>query len=471
MNRAETYLAEAERCRQAGNDAFTQADDLVVGKTEVSDDDQSKADDLYSQAEQAFTKAKDWERRSKLAEAADEAERFAEGQRRRNRLPQERAADVGGSRLNDAPTALELAERSQALTLRFAGQHHDEDAAFRRWPVESLFVLALRERCTGGEIMTAEQREAWAGYSKTSREARYALAPTQKADTDNVGGVLVPEYLDSMIRDAAKFEGPLADDSRISVIMQGSTGVQKIPRATDVNDDDKQPERLAEAADATIKSFGFDEVTLTPENFAVMIVLTDQILMADVISVEPYLARKVGELFGRRQNRFFTSGTGNQQPKGVTQIGAGRHVTTAAKGVVAEADVINLLKRLDAAYHGRPSTFCMMHQNAIFDLMKLRDNGELVFPRTPNGMNVVLPGGNPLVANNRLSVPDGGNSAAGDVFMVIGDFSDYTKVQVGGLMTERERYLRSYQWLVGFNTYLDASPIIEDAYALLKSAA
>ena len=134
MTRAETYLQEAERCRQAGNDAFSEADGLVVGKTEVSDDDQARADDLYSRAEQAFTKAKDWERRAKVADAQDEAERFADAQRRRNALPQERAGGASGSRLNEAPTALELAERSRALSLRFAGQHHDEDAAFRRWP-------------------------------------------------------------------------------------------------------------------------------------------------------------------------------------------------------------------------------------------------------------------------------------------------------------------------------------------------
>lgn len=468
MSKAEQYRAEAERARQMGRDAQKDADELVLNKPDASESDQKAAEEKYDAMRAAFTKANEWDERATAADKADAADRLLTAQRERNRLPlTEPASATSGSTLNDAPTVMELVSRSRAF------ESGNIDLAAKRWPVENLFLLAVRDRCHDGRIMTAEQREAWADYERTAEQATFelALTPTQQVKTDAAGGVLVPEYLDRMIRDKMVYEGPLADDSLISVLRTNSTGVMKLP----VNDDieTKLPARLEEATDATIQETAFSEVTLTPENFAIQMVLTDQILLGDVISIEPYLARKVGENFGRRQNAFFTSGTGTNQPKGVTRVAAGRKVSVAANTGVTETDVQNLKKLLDFAYHLRPSTRVMAHQGTIFDLMILRDStgGNLVFQRTPDGLGVLLGGNGPVMANNRLNERTAGSSntefEATDQIMVMADLSDYTKVQVGALRFERERMLRSYQWLVGWNTYLDATPVVENAYAVL----
>ena len=485
MTRAEQYRQEAERALQAGTDAQNDADALVLGKSEVSAEDQQRADEKYEAMSAAFKSARDWELRAQEAEKADLHASFRQGQADRNLLPPTEPA-VSGVRnldLEDQPTGMELLQRQFAnqtpeLQRRFS------DVAHRRWPVEGLWVMALAEsmKARGPDQerirMTDKQRKAFATYQRNAHDARmaaWAITPTQKADTDNLGGVLVPEYLDRMIRTEAKYEGPFADDALITTLMMGSTGLMKLPRNTSINDDAQLPGYVAEATDVTPITTEFDELTLQPDNFAVQYAISDQLMLSDVISIEAFLARKVGENFGRRQNAYFTSGNGTNQPTGVTTVAkATRQVDVGTSGQIDRDDVYSLAQKLDAGYHMRPSTRWMVHFNTMLELMKLTENGERLFDRIDGGRNVVLPGGGPggVLWNNRLYPYTA--TTADQIVAVLGDYREYVKVQVGGLRFETARGakgLESFQTLLSWNTFLDGKPAWDSAFAKLSAIA
>ena len=470
MTRAEQYRAEAERVRQAYQDQMSAGDALVLGKDTVSEADQATADEHYGNAKLAHAKVDEWLSKAKMAEADDERGRFFDAQREVNALPKVEAASgvQRTSDLNDIPTVAQLTERKVQLALMQDGQPHDAAIAHKRWPVEGLFARAIRGRMRESNelrFMDADQQKAWTEYQAAAHRAEFALTPTQKADTDGLGGVLVPEYLTSQIHAASQPEGPFASDALVSVIPTGSIGAVKIPRFTDINT--KNPKRIAEATDVTPDVAATDEVTLNPENFAIQMVLTDQLMQADVLGIEAFLVRRIGQNFGRNQNALFTNGTGTNQPKGITNIAAGRKASTAARATISETDVIGMLKLVsDSNILGRATTRAMAHQSTIFDLMTLRDGGNLVFPRSADGLRVMLPGGVEVIQNNAMSE---GAATTGLNRIAVGDVADYTVARVGGLRFERERNLASFQWLVSWNTFMDGSPVIETNWAILLS--
>ena len=475
MTRAEKYRAEAERVRQAYQDHLSKGDELLVGKDTVTEAVQAEADEHYANAKVAHAKVDEWLNRAKLADADDERGRMLDASRERNALPQvEAAAGVEReSDLNIAPTPKQLFSRRVQLGLMASGEAYDKHVALERWPVEGLFPKAIHGVFQYGDAtrkMTAAEAKAWKDYQAMANivdRAEFAITPTQKSDDDALGGVLVPDYLDAQIRAAAQPQGALADDRLITVIVQGSNGTRKLPRFTDINQ--RNPVRIVEAADVSPEAAATDEVQLDPENFAIQMALPDQMLFSDVLNIEDFLSRRIGMNFGRQQNAFFTNGTGVNQPKGVTRIASGRHTATANQTALALADITGLLKAgADNGFHGRDTTYAMAHQSTIFDLLELRDNGQLVFTRTPDQLNVVLANGARVLQNNALSVV--GASTTGLDIMVVGDLADYTKVQVAGFRFERQRELQSYQWRIAWNTYYDGSPVVEENWNLLKTS-
>ena len=469
MTRGERYRSEAQRLDRAGAQKMDEADGLTVGVEAVPDDVQQKADGLYKEAEALFERSQFYKTRAAEAEARDADERTAGAERERSKW-RERATGNGNPRtsdLNDMPTVEQLRERSRHLALRLRGEHHDADVANRTYPVEGLYAKVIRSKVPGltdPDPMTPEERSAYSDYAKL---AERALAPTQSSAVAGKGAELVPENMANRIFAASKLYGGFADLLGVSQFVQQSPGTFKVPTSTDVTT--LFPSRTAEAADVALSDTDTGEVEVPINNFAIQLVLTDQLLMSDVVSLESFLVSRMGQQFGGRINQYVTSGTGVNQPKGVTAIAAGRKVAIGTDGSLDEDDIFSLLKHLDGSYHGRPTTFAHAHFNTILDISKMRDNGQLVFPRTPDGLTTVLPGGTRLVANNQLVVDAAGNTAASNV-MLIGDHMEYALVTDGPMRFERARELRSYQWLLSWNQFLGGSPVIEDAWAVLRGS-
>ena len=431
----------------------------VLSQDTVTKEEQTLADSKFDEAQAIMMRVDSLEVIAHEEEQANRRVEFAEAQRARNNLPENEPVTsfVSVSDFNDAPTAVELRQRSVALE-----EAPLSDVALKRWPVENLFTQVLRGYLNSGTLysLSEDTRRAWSDYQKVSLEA---MGFTQKASDDALGGVLVPDYLERNIVDEAKFSGPLADDSLITVLRRGSVGETRIPRNTNINT--IVPGYVAEEANVTAQDPAWSEATLNPRNFAVQIMLTDQIMQPDVIGIEAYLTRKVGENFGREQNRLFTVGTGTNQPMGVGSISTASRVTeTAAASAILFSEITAALKKLDAAYQSRPTTRCMVHYSTYIDMINELEGGTHRYRMLPNG-NLVLATGITIVPNNDLSAAGG---AGGSPAAVIADLADYTKVQVGGLRFERERKLENFTWLSSWNTFMDAKPIEEAAYSVLK---
>jgi len=83
------------------------------------------------------------------------------------------------------------------------------------------------------------------------------------------------------------------------------------------------------------------------------------------------LGSMLGERIGRAKNRKFTTGTGNNQPKGIV-IAATLGRTTDAATVIAADDILRLEHSVDPAYRTQGCRF-MMHDNIVLEVRLLKD--------------------------------------------------------------------------------------------------
>ena len=469
MTRAEQYRANAEAARQEGFDAQKEADKLneIEDRTE---EQTALMDEQYAVMQRAFGSHREWLDRAASVENTERAERLFEAQREVN-PNRERATGAEGpraDRLNEAPTAIQLAERSRHLRLMETGRDHNVELAARRWPVEDLFVLQLRSRVMDADQMTPEQRQAWGEYVALNHEVRLSV------NTKTVAGGqdLVPEYLERTIGVEEKIGGPLADDARITSLMRGSRGTTVVPKNTNITTVEPGYVEEAPAADVPPEDTIFGKDELNPRNFAVQMELTDDVLMPDVVDVESFLARELGLNFGRLQNKHFTVGTGVNQPKGVTQVVAGQKIVgnagTKAKLVASDIDSALALVADNNVLNmrGPAGAICMVNEQYRLKMFSERDAGQLMFPRSADGTMLFTTQGVPIESNNALDAP-----GATKTVCVVGCMRDYIKSAVGGMMFERDRKLGRFMWLFSWNKYYDGTFRFSGNWGVLSTPA
>lgn len=469
MTTGEKYRAEAQRLQAQARTHMEDADGLVVGVDDVPEDVQKRAQESYDTAKKLFERAEFYVARAKDADTRDVDQRTADAERGRNGW-QERSQGGGMPRtsdLNEMPTVAQLQERSQHLSLRLRGESYDEDVANRTWPAEGLYAMVVRSKVPSmagkGFSLDADQVKAWDEYVGI---ATRALTPTASTDVQGKGQELVPENMANRIFAAAKMYGGFADLMGISQFTQQSPGNFKVPTESDV--EDWSPSRTAQGGDVTISEVDTGAVDIPLNNFAIQTVVTDQVLMSDNVSLEAFLVSRMGRVFGRRINALITSGTGTNQPKGVTTVANTRKTRLAANTAITAADVRNLLKSVDGNYHGNPTSRVHAHFNVLLDLAALRENGQRVFERSPTGLDIILDGGTPVIANNALAATAPGGSGKTDVnILVFADHMEYVVVRDGPMRFERARELRAFQWLLSWNMYLGGAPAVEEAFGVL----
>jgi HK97 family phage major capsid protein len=105
---------------------------------------------------------------------------------------------------------------------------------------------------------------------------------------------------------------------------------------------------------------------------------TQKLLDDASVNVEGWLAEKVSEKFGRDEATAFMAGDGNLKPKGILSYAAGdgygliEQVETAASGVIAGDDLIELSYALKEAY--KNGSAWMAKRQTIKLFRKIKDN-------------------------------------------------------------------------------------------------
>lgn len=338
--------------------------------------------------------------------------------------------------------------------------------------------------------------QAWAGHSRPScRSERHSNA-ARRFGIDPSRNELVIDLLDSRRYRSLQDECGRRHHSQVDArALSGTTGTaggftvgQTLVTALEVNmlavggllqaadtittdtgeemswptadDTTHEGEMLGESQEgATTEDPTFAAIKWFAYVFSSKIVKVPTTLLDDsAFNLAQYLGAILGERVGRSLNRKCTTGTGNNQPKGVvTAATLGR--TTAAAGAITADDIFRLEHSVDPAYRN-PSCAYMMHDSIVLEVRLLKNGtGSYIWrdglmdnrPDTLNGRRLVL--------NQHM---DSALSASNKT-MLFGDFSRYKIRRVKQLVLRRltERYAEFNQ--EGFVALLRADGNLLDA--------
>ena len=311
-----------------------------------------------------------------------------------------------------------------------------------------VFNLYMRRGVRG---LSADQRDTLqSGFSSVQN--------AQGTTPDTAGGYLIPEGWRGTLVETMKAFGGLAQHAELIETDSGND----LPWPT--NDDTaNEGEYLAENTQVNEQdlTFGGKKLGAHPCNSkAVRVAIA--LLQDSGINLEEFIPRKLGERIGRRSARAWITGTGVDQPQGITiGIGTGKTGANGQTTSVIYDDLVDLEHSVDPAY--RTNCRYLFHDQTLKALRLLTDGEDRPlwvpvptagFPATINGWPYVVDNSMPTMAASAKSMVFG-NLRAGYVIRRV------RRVQTLRLA---ERYADFLQ--VGFLAFERHDGMIQDTAAV-----
>ncbi|MDX2520587.1 MULTISPECIES: phage major capsid protein [Streptomyces] len=278
------------------------------------------------------------------------------------------------------------------------------------------------------------------------------------AGIDTAGGFTVPDEFRNIMTETMKAFGGLLN---LADIVPTSTGAD-LPWPTN-DDTGNEGELLGENVAAGEQDLSLGGRKLKAFTFSSKQVrLSLQLLQDSAFNLETWVPKKLGERIGRRAARSFTTGTGVDQPEGLTTSAAvGKTGASGQTTSVIYDDLVDLEHSVDSAY--RANARYLMHDSTLKVIRKLKDSQQRPlwvpipapgFPATINGFEYSL--------DNSMPIP-----AASAKTIAFGDFkAGYVIRQVQSVQTLRlvERYAEYLQ--VAFLGFARMDGMIQDPSAV-----
>ena len=235
-------------------------------------------------------------------------------------------------------------------------------------------------------------RNGWKGLTPDEVVAEAARIRNAQAEgTNSAGGYLVPTTTVAELLVELKMYGGMRDAS--TIVQTASGEVMNWPTLDDTGN---VGELVAENAAAASQDATFGTVGVTPYKFSSKIFAVPfELLQDSVIDVEAIVNSMAMERIGRKQNTYFTTGTGTSQPKGVVVAAAsGKVGATGQTASIIYTDLVDLEHSVDPAYRRFPGVGYMMADSTLKALKKLVDGNSR--PLWMPGLDLgTLPGGTP----------------------------------------------------------------------------
>lgn len=256
------------------------------------------------------------------------------------------------------------------------------------------------------------ETRAFLTYMRTGRIETETRA--LNASSASAGGILVPDTMRTSIIERVIEFSPIR--SLATSITMGSGDI-KLPRLSD--DVTVGPDGVPEASssDRPHSQPGFDEVTLSAWEQAVIIPVSRILLEDSAVDLSAFLNQHVGKKFGQLESTWFLRGDGTvHKPIGI--LNSDEITDVPAGGASLDADdVIDLYHAISSAYAMR-GTF-LANRATMAALRKLKDTtGQyLLQPALSAGTPPTLHG-RPILEAPELDDPETGNSP-----LLFGDFS------------------------------------------------
>lgn len=365
--------------------------------------------------------------------------------------------DAAEADLTTASSDIERFERQAKLekidrgAIIAAGGGEKKDPADERTAQNAAYAAAFKGFMRGGmDRLTGEQRMLLA--------ERHVELRDQGTGVDTAGGYLVPDEYRNTITETMKAYGGLLGFANV---VPTSSGADLMWPTND--DTSNEGEILGENAQAGSQDVTLGGRKLKAYTFSSKIVRVSLMLLQDsAFNLDAWLPSKLGQRIGRRAARSFTTGTGVDQPEGITtncavgKQGAGGQVTS-----VIYDDLVDLEHSVDPAY--RPNARYLMGDGALKVIRKLKDSQQRPlwvpipapgFPSTINGFPYTIDPSMPAMAASAKSIVFGDLNAGYVIRQVL-------EVQ---MMRLTERYADYLQ--VGFLGFSRMDGGIDDAAAI-----
>ncbi|MET9099949.1 phage major capsid protein [Streptomyces antibioticus] len=391
-----------------------------------------------------------WQRMQDIQSAAESENRDLTAEERQNwDQAEERLTEISGDidRLNRM-AQLQQIDRSQVVsTTGEPGDRRGTDAEEQARRYNDAFGVYLRG---GMDRLTPDQRDLMMAHQVDMR--------SMGAGIDTAGGFTVPDEFRNLMTETMKAFGGLLG---LADVITTSTGTDlKWPTNDDTGN---EGELLGENQPAGEQDLNVGGKTLKAHIFSSKQVRLSLALLQDsAFSLDQWVPKKLGERIGRRAARAFTTGTGVDQPEGLTTAAAvGKQGASGQTTSVIYDDLVDLEHSVDSAY--RPNAEYLMADATLKVIRKLKDTqGRPIwvpipapgFPATINGFKYNL--------DNSMPSP-----AASAKTIAFGDYkAGYVIRQVQAVQTLRlvERYAEYLQ--VGFLGFARLDGGIQDSSAI-----
>jgi HK97 family phage major capsid protein len=396
-----------------------------------------------------------WKRMQDIQAAAESEDRDMTAEERSNWDEAEaRLTEVSGDieRLNRM-AALEKIDRSQIVTASGAPEgaepegRGDLDAEGKAKRYADAFGQYARH---GMNDLSNEQRQLLMG--------RFAEVRAQGTSPDTAGGYLVPDEFRNVMTETMKAYGGILN---LANVITTSTGNDLTWPTND--DTGNEGALLAENTAVTDQDVTVGGRTLKAYTYtSKQVKVSFQLLQDSVFNLEGWLPVKLGERIGRAVAGHFATGTGIDQPEGITtNITVGKQGTTGQTTSIIYDDLVDLEHSVDMAYRGNARY--LMNDSMLKAIRKLKDT-----QNRPLWVPIPAPGFSPTIngfayeIDNKMPVP-----AASAKTIVFGDIAKgYTIRQVQGVQMLRlsERYADSLQ--VGFLGFARFDGMVDDTSAI-----
>lgn len=228
------------------------------------------------------------------------------------------------------------------------------------------------------------------GINGVSAEQRAAIQNTMSTTTGSEGGFTVQTEVAKQLVDAIKEYGGVREVADVFRTAKGNA--MSYPTSDGTSE---EGELVAENASATDADPVFGTVGLNVFKFSSKVITVPiELLQDSEIDIEALVNGRLGTRLGRITNRFFTTGTGTGQPRGlVVASGVGKVGTTGQTLTVTYDDLIDLQHSVDPGYRKQAGVGFMLHDTSLRVIRKIKDGQSR--PIFVPGYEVGSPGGVP----------------------------------------------------------------------------
>lgn len=294
---------------------------------------------------------------------------------------------------------------------------------------------------------------------------------TQITTTDSLGGYLVPTQFSNQLENMMKYYSNMMEYCFVADDTQMGGGTLEWPTGDDTSVTGNINTAANQAAQRTVSDLTFGQVLFNDWLIDSNIIKVSRSLMQDerVGLLQNVLAENLANRIGRKANTVFTTGTGTNQPYGLTTTVTNSMGTSASATAITKSELINAMYSVDRAYRTGPKVGWMMHDTILGYLRTLDHSTDTTHIFVPGNLQSGEPDrllGYPIFINNDLTGTTNNLPVASTKHIYFGDFSKFVIRKIRNIAIERNDYLYWDYLTVGFMGWMRADSNLINANAI-----